>query len=420
MATSAAPATGPTRVPAPSWVKWTGVGIGIGAAAGSLAAAVTSGAATYFARRVVTPLPTRAEDQEILAVISAGAEQQVILRANDDTVVPGRYSLFFDGGRGHAVVGAVRSYVPREGTVLRVVERVYSGDLSAARRGYWSGAVYADPAAVGLAEEEVQLALENGSAPAWLVRAENDAQNDAETWAIMVHGRGASRMEGLRAVRPARDLGMTSLVISYRNDGEAPAAEDGRYGLGMTEWRDVDAAIEYALANGAADVVLFGWSMGGAICLQTVDRSRHRQRIRALVLDAPVVDWVDVLAHQAELNRIPSVAGRLGQLLISHPLGRRLTGLAAPLDLKSMDWVTRAEELRTPTLIVHSVDDEFVPYGPSQELALRNPQIVTFVPFHGALHTKEWNVDPQRWETVVTSWLAPRLRASRPGSQATA
>ncbi len=129
--------------------------------------------------------------------------------------------------------------------------------------------------------------------------------------------------------------------------------------------------------------MLFGWSMGGAICLQTADLSRHHHLIRAMVLDAPVINWVNVLAHHAQLNRIPSAVGRYGQLMMSHPLGRRLTGLAAPVDLKSMDWVSRAVELRTPTLILHSVDDEYVPYGPSAALAEKNPEMVTFETFHG-------------------------------------
>lgn len=185
----------------------------------------------------------------------------------------------------------------------------------------------------------------------------------------MVHGRGATRLEGLRAVRVAYDLGLDSLLVSYRNDGLAPSAPDGRYGLGSTEWHDVDAAIEYALAHGAHEVVLFGWSMGGAISLQTADLSRHRQVIRAMVLDAPVINWVDVLAHHAQINRIPYAVGRYGQMMLGHPLGRRLTGLAAPVDLKAMDWDARAVELRTPTLVIHSVDDEYVPYEPSASLA---------------------------------------------------
>jgi uncharacterized protein len=230
---------------------------------------------------------------------------------------------------------------------------------------------------------------------------------------VMVHGRGASRQEALRAVGPALELGLTSLLVSYRNDGLAPSADDGRYGLGSTEWRDIEAAIEYALANGAEEIVLFGWSMGGAICLQAADLSRYRRLIRAMVLDAPVTDWVNVLAHHAQINRIPSLVGRYGQLMLGHPLGRRLTGLSAPVDLKVMDWVSRAVELRTPTLIIHSVDDEYVPYGPSALLAERNPDMVTFEAFNHARHTKEWNVDPARWESVVKAWLrqqlAPRL-----------
>jgi pimeloyl-ACP methyl ester carboxylesterase len=389
--------------------KWAVGGIIAGSAVAGLLGAGSSALALYFARRVITPAQVRDENQEVLAVIRDGGGLQIILAATADSTVEGVYGLFFDGGRGHARIGRILSYSPSERTVLREVEAVYSGDLSTARRGWWSGAAYPDPAATGLPAEDVLIDVDGGTAPAWLVRAEPAP----DIWAIMVHGRGASRQECLRAVRPARELGLTSLLISYRNDGLAPSAQDGRYGLGSTEWRDVEAAISFALANGAKEVVLFGWSMGGAICLQTADLSRYHHLIRALVLDAPVVDWVNVLAHHAQLNRIPSAVGRYGQLMMSHPLGRRLTGLAAPVDLKSMDWVARAVELRTPTLILHSVDDEYVPYGPSASIAEKNPEMVTFETFRKALHTKEWNVDPERWEGLVTAWLRRQL-APRP------
>ncbi|MHA7144898.1 alpha/beta hydrolase family protein [Arthrobacter sp. TmT3-37] len=392
------------RVRAP-WLKWTALGVGAGAALASSAAGAVSGLAVYFARQIVTPARRRDENLEILAVVGQAGNRTVILPANEDTTIEGTYSLHFDGGAGHARVGAIRSYVPREGTVEREVEEVYAGDLTSATRGWWGGAVYPSPAAMGFAEEEVSIPVEGGSAPAWLVRAEAPAR----TWAIMVHGRGASRAEALRAVPPARRLGMTSLVLSYRNDGEAPSAPDGRYGLGMTEWHDVDAAIDFAVSSGARDVVLFGWSMGGAIVLQTADLSRHRRRIAALVLDGPVVNWIEVLAHHAELNRIPAPVGRLGQYLLASRRARRITGLAAPLDLKSMDWIARAEQLTLPTLVLHSEDDEFVPIGPSAELAARNPAFVTLERFHRARHTKEWNLDPERWEAVVERWLDAHL-----------
>jgi pimeloyl-ACP methyl ester carboxylesterase len=385
--------------------KWAiGGVIGGGALAGLLATG-SSALALYFARRVITPTPRRVADQEVLAVIREGQGQQVILAANSDTTVDGVYGLFFDGGKGHARIGRIVSYSPAERTVLREVEAVYSGDLNTAHRGWWSGAVYPDPAAVGLESEDVLIDVDGGHAPAWLVRAGGTPR----TWAVMVHGRGATRQEALRAVGPALELGLTSLLVSYRNDGLAPSADDGRYGLGSTEWRDIEAAVEYALANGAEEIVLFGWSMGGAICLQTADLSRYRHLIRAMVLDAPVINWVNVLAHHAEINRIPSLVGRYGQLMLGHPLGRRLTGLSAPVDLKAMDWVSRAVELRTPTLIIHSVDDEYVPFGPSAVLAERNPEMVTFETFNHARHTKEWNVDSGRWERIVKAWLRQQL-----------
>jgi pimeloyl-ACP methyl ester carboxylesterase len=385
--------------------KWTLGGVVAGGSAAALLAAGSSALALYFARRVLTPARARVADQEVLAVIRPSGGLQVILAATPETTQDGVYSLFFDGGNGHARIGRIVSYSPAERTVLRDVEAVYQGKLETARRGWWGGAVYPDPSAVGLASEDVAIEVEGGTAPAWLIPAEPDA----ETWAVLVHGRGATRQESLRAARTVHELGLPALLISYRNDGLAPSAPDGRYGLGSTEWRDVEAAIAYALAHGAKDVVLFGWSMGGAICLQTADLSRYRNVIRAMVLDAPVIDWVNVLAHHAELNRIPSAVGRYGQLMMGHRLGRRLTGLAAPVDLKSMDWVSRAVELRTHTLIVHSVDDEYVPYRPSALLAEKNPEMVTFEAFEKARHAKEWNADPDRWESLVKAWLQRQL-----------
>lgn len=301
------------------------------------------------------------------------------------------------------------------------MEQVYSGDITRAVRGRWTGFVYPDPRAAGYETEDVKIPVENGSAPAWLVRPEPLREGSRRrpgegAWAVMVHGRGTKRTEGIRAVSTARSLGMTSLMISYRNDGDAPAAPDGRYGLGTTEWQDVEAAVAYALDQGATEVVLFGWSMGGAVCLQLVDRSElAATAVAAMVLDGPVINWIDVLAHQAKANRLPEASGKLGQWLMSNKAGRWATGLAAPVDLKAMNWVARAEQLRVPTLILHSEDDDFVPLGPSVELAAKAPQLVSFVRFRQARHTREWNVDPEKWHRAVSIWLSAVLTSPRPG-----
>lgn len=388
-----------------SWLKWGTLGAAAAGAGAAVVVTATSGLAAFFARRIVTPEKHRVDDVAILAVISDGPALQVVLEATPDTIIDGTYGLYFNDSSAHAVIGRIISYVPREGSVTREVVSVHGGELRTATAGWWSGSLYSDPGQLDLEFSNVEMSLPGGPAPAWLV----PALNPGATWAIMVHGRGARRTEGLRAVPTAHRLGMNALLISYRNDGDAPNAPDGRYGLGVTEWADVQVAIDYAIAHGAKDVVLFGYSMGGAICLQTADLARNRKHVLAMVLDAPVINWVNVLAHQAQLNRIPNYVGKYGELMLSHPLGRRITGLAAPLDFKAMDWVSRAVELRTPSLILHSIDDDFVPYEPTAELARSNPEMVTFEPFSKARHTKEWNVDPERWENVVETWLRPRL-----------
>ncbi|GAA4379355.1 alpha/beta fold hydrolase [Paeniglutamicibacter cryotolerans] len=400
----------PNPARAAQW-RWGLLGLGAGAVAGSIVAVGASGLAGYFARRIVTPDVVPGADLDILAVITTGEGTEIILPANESTTVEGRYSLFFDADRGHARLGDITSFDPVDRTVTRSVEEVYSGDLNSAVRGRLSGVVFHHPRDLGFEARDVEILQPGGSAPAWLV----PGGERASTWAIAVHGRGANRLETLRGLPVLHELGLTSLLISYRNDGEAPAAIDGRYGLGATEWPDVEAAIDFALEHGAIDIVLVGWSMGGAISLQVADKSRHAPLLRALVLDGPVVNWIDVLAHQARVNRIPEAVGRFGQWMISNRAGRWLTGMASPLDLREMNWVAKHDRLRVPTLILHSADDDFVPIGPSAQLAELNPDVVTFERFTRAGHTREWNVDPQRWERTVSRWLTGVLNAPRPG-----
>ncbi len=258
--------------------------------------------------------------------------------------------------------------------------------------------------ALGLAYDDVTIAGDSGPLPAWFVPAAGDVEPSA-TWAVLVHGRGASREEGLRAVPVLRRLGIASLVIGYRNDVDALRSPSGRYHLGASEWRDVEAAVLHAVRCGAERIVLVGWSMGGAITLQLLDRSWLADRVVCAVLDAPVISWRDVLDHHARVNRLPRAVGRLAQGLLDHGHGRRLAALEMPLGLDSMDWVTRAGDLRTPLLVLHSDDDDFVPSGPSRALAERRPELVTFASSRGARHTKEWNVDPTGWETTVETYL---------------
>ncbi|GAA1178964.1 alpha/beta fold hydrolase [Ornithinimicrobium humiphilum] len=391
-----------------------GTGVAVGAAVGG---AVSMGTATYFAHRIITPEHEKRDD---VVVVEVG-EDTVTLRATPQTTSPGRYGLWLDRGQGHARLGEIvdppaeaapegrrgTHRPPRPGrhaTVTRTVLGVDAGTL-APGPARWNKYFYCGTprSALGLEHEDVLVTSDVGELPAWKVAPPADRDNG--DWAILVHGRSAQREECLRALPVLHRAGFTSLVPMYRNDVGAPPSADGRYSLGLSEWRDVDAAMRYALDHGARRLVLLGWSMGGAIVLQALNRSGVASQVQRVVLDAPVIDWGSVLAHQADLHFIPRPIDHLARSLMRSRLSRHLLRIAEPVDVAATNWVDRADEVTHRIFIIHSATDETVPYQPSQDLARRRPGLVHTFVWPRSRHCQEWNTNPSLWEDLVASFL---------------
>lgn len=366
-----------------------------------LTAAAAALTVTRVALTVITPVRRRPHRETILAVDRARGT--VTFRETPDAGMPGRFGLWFGGDTGYAKVGGILER--GDGGIVRELERVEFGELRPGRARI-TGYYYLEPEELGLPVESVIIETDLGEAPAWLFPAPDGDENGR--WVVQVHGWGASRQEGLRAVPTFNAAGYTCLLASYRNDGDAPESADRRYGLGGTEWRDIEAALRFAADNGARSIVLMGWSMGGAVVLQTVTRSTELALVTGLILESPVVDWVDTLEYQGSLLRLPEPLIQAALRLIEATWSGPVTGLGAPIDLKSMDFVARAADLTLPTLILHSDDDGFVPAVGSRALAEARSDIVTFVPFRVALHTKLWNYDEAKWSGAIRQWLAER------------
>jgi pimeloyl-ACP methyl ester carboxylesterase len=357
--------------------------------------AAATAAVLATAHRVVTP-SVRRNDTHILSV-DTGA-QTIELDRTLDTELPGRYGLFTGGTYGYVKLGAVLG--ADAGKVRRKLLTQIEPGAQVDRDAAFSGWYYVTPGELHLPWESVLIGSPAGPCPAWFFPGTSD------TWVIQVHGRGTTRSECLRAVPVFHGLGMPALVVSYRNDGEAPRSRGGSYALGAAEWRDVDAAISYALRHGARRVVLMGWSMGGALVLQTAVTSGNRDRIAGLVLDSPVVDWRTVLRFQAREEGLREPLPALAMSALENTFTARLSGAEEAIRFDSLDMVARAAELNAPILILHSEDDGFVPADASHALAAARPDLVTMPSFTVARHTKLWNYDQNGWTAAITGWMA--------------
>ncbi len=365
-----------------------------------LLAVLAAGAVVAFvvfriAHSLVTPT-RRLPDTEILAVDVAA--QTIELSRTADTELPGRYGLFTRGTHSYLKLGSVLGTSPS--SVRRKLLTKIGPEARIEPEAAFSGWYYSSPEELHLPFESVIIGSVGGLCPAWLF------PGAGSSWVIQVHGRGTTRAECLRAVPVFHRAGMPTLLVSYRNDGEAARSRSGAYGLGSTEWQDVEAAIGYALRHGAQRVVLMGWSMGGAIALQTLTSSVHRAAIAGLILESPVVDWRPVLDFHAKLAgmRDPLPALAIGAL--SSDLTARLSGAERAIPFDRLDMVARADEITVPILLLHSDDDGYVPADASHALAEARPDIVTMPSFTGARHTKLWNYDEQAWTAAITGWLS--------------
>jgi len=354
-----------------------------------------------IARKLTAPVTPRNYNLTVRSVEKVDGKTRLVLDRTQSTAAPGIYNVWFEHG-GWAQLGP-----DVEGRGLTLAARTVTGTSEGLMpeegdRVAWSGIFYASPSDAGLAHRDLDIVDLAGHAPAWRI------DGDLSIWAIHVHGLGSTRAGTLRGVQVATELGYTSLVVSYRNDGEGPAVGNGRSTLGVTEVDDVDAAIGYAIRRGAERIVLFGWSMGAAIALQLAHRAAYRDLIAGLVLDSPVLDWRSVIQANCKRAGLPSTVGALAMPWLTRKPFSRLVGLPAALPLDDFNWVNNAWALEVPTLILHGTQDDSVPFANSKRLRDERPDLVALEAFNAG-HTLNWNSDRERWHSATATWLDQRL-----------
>ena len=310
----------------------------------------------------------------------------------------GVFGVRWEGGWG--VLGAISGRTP-DGAVTREFTHQAGTGLAPGTLVSVGSQVYPEDPLFGrgIPFEEVDIAGEGGMYPAWFVPGRGS------TWFVFVHGNSMARSDALRILPAIAGAGLPVLVPSYRGDPGAPDAPDGRLTYGKREWRDLEAAVRYALDNGAQSVVLEGMSMGGAVVMAFLLESPLAAAVSAVVFDAPLLDFERTVEFQAGNETIPFLGLPLPGTLVE--TAEWLAARRFGVDWAYTRYLDRARELRQPILLIHGTEDEDVPIATSEELARLRPDLVReFYAVPGAGHVEAWNVNATEYERRVLAFIA--------------
>ena len=205
------------------------------------------------------------------------------------------------------------------------------------------------PERYGLTYEEVSfITKDNLTLQGWFI----PAQQPTTKTIVALHGWPA-------------DKGNIFPVISFLNqkynlflfDFRALGKSEGKYStVGAREQEDLLAAVEYLKSRDIDQIGVWGFSMGAAVALMTAPK-------------APEIQAVIAETSYASLDRMAPEAFRFP--LIKYPLAY-LTGVWAKLflgiDMKSVSPVESAKHIDIPVLIIHSTNDEVIPFSHAELL----------------------------------------------------
>ena len=234
-------------------------------------AAVGYAAVIFVGALVGAQIMLRARSQwvpgEFVPVLRRGND--VLLPVSPETLSRGVVGIVpLLPNKGHAVLGTHTL----SGTLARRTVQQERGVLPTGSLAWVSSFVYnGTPAQLGTEFEDTHVQTDVGEMPAWHIPA---TSGERDAIAVVIHGHGGHRAQGLRALPALRRSGLASLFVTFRNAHGAPRVGRGYLTLGDQEAEDVTAALRWAHEMGYKRALLYGFSMGGNIALSAL-RPRH-------------------------------------------------------------------------------------------------------------------------------------------------
>jgi len=195
---------------------------------------------------------------------------------------------------------------------------------------------------------------------------------------LFLHGNAGNISHRLDSIAIFRELGLDTFIIDYRGYGqsEGKPGEEGTY-------RDAEAAWEHLVTERGEDparIVVFGRSIGGGVAAWLA--TRHKAA--ALIVESSFTSAVEMAAHLYPFMPV-----------------RLISRLQYPV----ADYVARAE---CPVLIVHSRDDEIIPFAMGKALYEAAPAPKAFIELAGD-HNNAFLLSRDRYREKLGRFIADHL-----------
>jgi fermentation-respiration switch protein FrsA (DUF1100 family) len=232
----------------------------------------------------------------------------------------------------------------------------------------------ATPAAVGLAYEDVALqTVDDIRLHAWFIPAENPRAT-----VLFCHGNAGNISHRLDSIRLLHSLGLQVLIFDYRGYGksEGRPSEKGTF-------RDVDAAWHYlreVRGLTEAGIIIFGRSLGAAVAADLASRTRPA----AVILESA-------------FTSVPDMAAEFYPWLPVRLLSRY-----------RYDNLGKVARIARPLLLVHSRQDEIIPFAHGERLFGRAREPKQFLELTGG-HNDAFQSSRKAYTHGLKSFLDTHL-----------
>jgi hypothetical protein len=202
---------------------------------------------------------------------------------------------------------------------------------------------------------------------------------DARATLLFLHGNAGNISHRLDSINIFYNLGLSVLIIDYRGYGKSTGApsEQGTYIDAETAW---DYLTKERNIN-PDNIIIFGRSLGGAVAIWLAEKHHSA----GLIVESSFTSIADIGKHYYPY--LP-------------------TSLLARIKYPSKN---RISNVKSPVLIIHSANDEIIPYKYGQQLfeIANNPK--SFLTIHGG-HNEGFIVSGKKYSDGIGNFIANILK----------